>query len=340
MQPLTFDPLIKRIRWGGRRLGTVLGKPIGAATDAAESWELSDYQDDQSLVATGPYAGWTLNRLVRETGADLLGVHADCEQFPLLIKFLDANDRLSVQVHPNDEQARLFAPRANGKTESWVILDAEPDSRLYVGLKPDVDRSILERSLAAGTVEKCLHTYTVSAGDCILVPAGTVHAVGEGILLAEIQQSSDLTFRLYDWGRLGPDGELRELHITQALECTDFERGPVGPVVPRLISTGPHRLEELVRTRYFVIRRHTARESFSVAPENRFRAILTLRGCAETRAGEEASSLEPGQTLLVPASSPPLEVCPDDEIVLLETFLPDVDTNHESEMPGERRAGE
>ena len=130
MQPLTFSPILKRIRWGGRRLGTLLGKPLGPETDYAESWEIVDHGDDQSTVAAGPFAGWTLKKLVKERGTELFGRHAGRRQFPLLVKFLDANDRLSLQVHPNDVQAKQFDPSENGKTEAWVIVHADPGSRL------------------------------------------------------------------------------------------------------------------------------------------------------------------------------------------------------------------
>ncbi|MCH7686527.1 MAG: cytosine permease [Planctomycetes bacterium] len=255
MQLIEFKPILKRIRWGGRRLGTIMGKPIGNADDYAESWDIADHGQDQSVVLNGSYQGETLNELVCSKNVEMLGIHAGREQFPLLVKFLDAHDRLSVQVHPNDEQAREFNPRENGKTEAWVILEAGPQSVIYAGLKPEVTQAKLEANLKAGTVESCLHCFQVSAGDCVFIPAGTVHAIGEGILLTEIQQSSDLTFRLFDWGRLGSDGIPREVHIEESLQCIDFDRGAVDPVVPHIVSTSGSDVEELVRCDYFVIRR-------------------------------------------------------------------------------------
>jgi len=203
--PLKFTPILKRIRWGGRRLGDVLNKPIAAFSDYAESWEICDHGADQSVVENGPWRGKTLQQLVREHADELLGKHRNLSQFPLLLKFLDAHDRLSLQVHPNDAQARRFVPGECGKTEAWVILAADPGSCIYAGLKAGVDERALREALAQGTVEQRLHRLTVVAGDCLYIPAGTVHAIGEGILLAEVQQSSDLTFRLFDWNRVGPD---------------------------------------------------------------------------------------------------------------------------------------
>ena len=328
MGPLEFHPIIKRIRWGGTRLGTVLGKPIGDATNCAESWEVSDHGADQSVVVHGPEAGWNLSRLVSERGRALLGRHDGPTQFPLLIKYLDAHDRLSVQVHPNDVLAQRFDPGENGKTEAWVIIDAQPDSQLYVGLKTGVDRATLERRLAEGRVEECLHSFVVSPGDCVFIPAGTVHAIGEGILLAEVQQSSDLTFRLFDWGRTGTDGKPRELHIEQALDCIDFNRGPVDPVVPRAIPNDEtaaevgHRLEELVRSDYFIIRRHTGSTPFVIPRNDRFRAFMMLDGCTQLECEAERRQVKLGQTFLLPADAPETQLTPDDQIVLLETYLP------------------
>jgi mannose-6-phosphate isomerase len=324
MHVMQFQPILKRIRWGGLRLGTVLNKPLGDGSDYAESWEIVDHGQDQSIVAGGPLDGWTLSRLVEEHAAELLGVHASLSQFPLLVKFLDAQDTLSVQVHPNDQQARRFDPQENGKSEAWVILEAEPGSRLYVGLKEGVDRAQLAAHIAAGTLPKCLHSFPVQPGDCVFVPAGTVHAIGAGILLAEIQQSSDLTFRLYDWGRLGSDGRPRELHIEEALECIDFNRGPVDPVMPRVIADEPHRIEALVRSQHFSIDRHTTTEPFAVTPENRFRILLLLDGRAKLVCDHKPHALQRGQTLLVPAAAPDSRIVPehDEPITLLEAYLP------------------
>ncbi len=231
MQPLRFQPILKRIRWGGRKLGTALGKPLGPETDYAESWEVVDHGEDQSLVVGGgAFDGWPLSRLMHEHNAPLMGRHAGTSQFPLLVKFLDAQENLSVQVHPDDELARQFDPAENGKTEAWVIIDAAPDSRLYVGLRSGVSANELTTGLASGSIEPLLHQVLVKPGDCVFVPAGTVHAIGAGVLLAEIQQSSDLTFRVDDWNRLGTDGKPRELHIDQAMKCIDFKSGPVDPV--------------------------------------------------------------------------------------------------------------
>jgi len=322
MHVVEFQPLLKRIRWGGDRLGRVLGKRIGDEGDYAESWEVVDHGFDQSVVTGGEFEGWTLRRLVEQQASALFGSRQKFDQFPLLIKFLDATDRLSVQVHPNDEQAKRFDASENGKTEAWVIIDAEPKSQLYAGLKSGVDREDLSRHLRDGTVEVCLHSFEVHPGDCLFIPSGTVHAIGEGILLAEVQQSSDLTFRMYDWGRLGADGQPRELHIESSMQCIDFDRGPVNPVEPREVSTGPHSVEELVHASTFAMFRHTAREPFVITADDRFRVLTILGGRATWSNGPVRGRCEIGQTLLLPASAPRIEFEPDGELIVLESFVP------------------
>jgi mannose-6-phosphate isomerase len=326
MQPLVFEPILKRIRWGGQRLGSVLKKPIGKQADYAESWEIADHGDDQSIVSLGDFRNWTLRQLVEKKTRELFGAERICKQFPLLIKFLDAHDRLSLQVHPNDELAVKYDPQENGKTEAWVIIEAEPRSRLYAGLKEGVGRDELDSALQAGTAEDLLHSFTVTAGDCVFIPAGTVHAIGEGILLAEIQQMSDITFRLFDWGRLGSDGEPRELHIEDGLAATDFTRGPVSRVLPQTITERDgHTLEELVRGEYFVIHRHTLQNQASTtfASDNRFHVLMVVEGGVTLHCAGETMTLERGRTALIPAECDgEVRLEAHDGAVVVDSFLP------------------
>ena len=320
MRPLKFTPLLKRIRWGGRRLGELLGKPIGAGADYAESWEVCDHGADQSLVAAGNYHDWPLRRLVRERAAKLLGRHAGTVQFPLLIKFLDAHDRLSVQVHPNDEQAREFVAGERGKTEAWVILSADTGRCVFAGLQPGLSLPALRQALAQGTVEQCLNRVEVSAGDFLFIPAGTVHAIGEGIVLAEVQQSSDLTYRLFDWNRLGTDGKPRELHVEQSLACIDFSRGPVNKLTPAAVPVTGQLLEELVSCPYFTIRRHTLSQSLTISSDDRCHILMGLSGVADVGTRGDSQSLRTGETMLIPACALPVEVRPRPSAVVLEVF--------------------
>lgn len=321
MGPLEFEPILKSIRWGGTRLGTVLGKPIGDRTDVAESWEVADQRDGQSVVASGPHQGRTLEDLIAKSPQAILGAGARPRQFPLLIKFLDAHDRLSVQVHPNDEQAKAYGADQNGKTEAWVILDAAPGSRLFAGLKEHVDRARFEQALQDGTVAECLHALSVQAGDAVFIPAGTVHAIGEGVLLAEVQQQSNLTFRIDDWGRLGSDGQPRQLHIEDALRCIDFSRGPVAVARPRLVRDSP-KLEELVTCEYFTIRRHTVAEQTTIDTRGQFRVLMTLAGEGTASAGGSSSRLQLGKTVLLPADCAACEIRATHPLTILEASGP------------------
>jgi mannose-6-phosphate isomerase len=323
LPPLKFAPILRQLIWGGRKLGDVLHKPIGAASDYAESWELSDYRDVVSVVSEGPLAGTTLRQLVRQRPGDLLGpALAHRDQFPLLVKFIDALEVLSVQVHPDDEKASRLAGD-NGKTEAWVIVDAEPGSLIYSGLKPGVTRRELEQSIASGEVEPLLHRFEPRPGDCILIEAGTVHAIGAGVLLAEIQQMSDATFRVFDWGRRGADGRPRELHIDQALESTDFERGPVNPLIPVRETVGDGIVvERLAHCRYFSLHRWQLTRSAALGSFERFTILLGLKGAATVRCGETEARLGFGETILLPSSAGPCEVIPDGAAVVLTCVVP------------------
>ncbi len=218
--PLSFQPVFKDYIWGGRNLETRLGRELPPGT-VAESWEIAAHTNGQSTVANGPLAGCTLADLQQRWGERLLGSSADSESFPLLIKLLDANRWLSVQVHPDDAYARKHAGEL-GKTELWIILHAEPGAEIIYGLKAGVDRQSLAQAAEAGAVDSVLHRLPVHTGDAVYVPAGTVHALGPGVIVAEIQQNSDTTYRLYDWGRAGADGQSRPLHVQQALDVIDW----------------------------------------------------------------------------------------------------------------------
>jgi mannose-6-phosphate isomerase len=323
LYPLRFRPILKRLIWGGRRLGTVLHKPLGEGDDYAESWEVADHREDVSRVDEGPLAGMSLRDLVRRRGREVLGsALGDRAQFPLLVKFLDANQVLSVQVHPDDALARKLADD-NGKTEAWVIVHAEPGGLIYAGLRPGVSKEEFARALEAGEVEPLLHRFQARPGDCILIPAGTVHAIGAGVLLAEIQQMSDVTFRVFDWGRVGPDGQPRALHIPQALEAIDFERGPVGPIRPEAEPAEGGVREALARCPYFALERLLLRGPTTIGQADRFTLALGLKGTAEIRHEGTDYPLEFGQTRLLPAAIGACEVRPrDGEATILTCVVP------------------
>jgi mannose-6-phosphate isomerase len=320
--PLAFRPLLKRALWGGRRLGDVLGKPLGPEPDYAESWEVVDHGTDQSIVAAGPHQGRTLAELLASHGRDLLGRHHPQPRFPLLFKFLDCRDKLSVQVHPNDEQAARLSPPDLGKTEAWVVLAAEPGSLIYAGLKRGFDRAAFERELHRGTADLCLHRFEPKPGDCLFLPAGAVHAPGAGVLMAEIQQSSDVTFRLFDWNRVGTDGRPRALHIEQGLDAINYAFGPANPQTPQ--PTGDPRVARLVECEKFVLERITlVGGSLPLPGDGACRILAAIDGAVrlEGFAGP-ALPLVKGTTALLPAACTGCTIVADGAATVLSAHLP------------------
>lgn len=222
MQLLKFSPLYKERVWGGRDLETKMGRQLPAGKRIGESWELVDREDEQSVVENGPLAGKTLRELLEKDADAVLGPGSDGEKpFPILVKWLDCRERLSLQVHPPAD----IAPELGGqpKTENWYIADCAQDASLIVGLKRGVTREQFTRALENNEAEDCVHRFPVRAGDSILVESGRMHAIDGGNLILEIQQNSDTTYRVYDWGRVGLDGKPRELHIEESLKSIDFE---------------------------------------------------------------------------------------------------------------------
>ncbi len=318
--PLRFKPILREYLWGGRRLGSELGKPIGAGDHGAESWEIVDHGADQSVVATGPWAGKTLHDMVTEHGKELFGRHDPLRQFPLLFKFLDACQVLSVQVHPNDAQGARLDPPDLGKTEAWVVLAADPGATIYAGLNEGVDRDELARAVEAGACERCLHSITPRVGDCILIEAGTVHALGGGLLIAEIQQASDTTFRLFDWNRVDKNGRPRPLHIRQALDITNYERGPVDPRPPQ--PTERPGVERLIACDKFILDRWRPDRAAKLVTNDGFHILTAIEGEVIVATDETSDTLRRGDTLLIPACCKQVQIQPQERPVFLDMYLP------------------
>ena len=320
LAPLRFKPVLRRYLWGGRRLGTMLGKPIGPESDYAESWEVVDHGADQSVVAGGPLDGTRLCDLVAEANRELFGQHAPQAKFPLLLKFLDAQQKLSLQVHPDDTRARRLTPPDLGKTEAWVVLSAEPASFLYAGLKRGFDRAALQREVARGTSHLCVAEIKPHAGDCYFIPAGVVHGLGPGLMIAEIQQSSDTTYRLYDWNRVGVDGQPRTLHIEQALDAIDYTYGPVAAQTPR--PTDRANVERLVECEQFVLDRWRLDAPDQLGGDDRFHIVAVLAGSLQVSQYPTGQPLKLGEVMLVPAAIGAVDLLPQPGTVILDIYLP------------------
>ncbi|MBN2581314.1 MAG: class I mannose-6-phosphate isomerase [Pirellulales bacterium] len=306
MDPLIFKPYLRPMPWGGRRLESLLGKNLPDAEKYGESWELSGHPHHVSVVAEEPLRGTPLTELWRQSGESLLGRPVpEGTPFPLLFKFLDCHDVFSVQVHPGDEQAKRLRDESLGKTEAWVVLDALPDARIYAGLKPAVTRSDLERALDTETAAECLHSFTPRPGDCVFLPAGVVHAA-RGVLLAEVQQSSDITFRLFDWNRRDAQGRTRPLHRAEALASVDWSRGPVHPVLPRDWENAStiSRSQRLVHCNYFQLDRHRLAGKLANPYPDCMSIWMILDGDVELRqsSGGYRRRFRRGETVLIPAA--------------------------------------
>jgi mannose-6-phosphate isomerase len=259
LYPLTFLPVFKPYAWGGRKLGSVVGRAIPEGI-VAESWEVSAHRKGPTPVASGALAGRLLDDLQREYGEALVGSRnrAALERgtFPLLIKLLDANEWLSVQVHPGDDHARRHENDL-GKTEMWVVLQADPGAEIILGLSGETTREELRQAILESRLEPQLHRLKAHAGDVFFVPAGTVHALGPGLLLTEIQQSSDTTYRIHDWGRDPDLDPPRPLHIEQSLQVLDYGAVRPGPVRPEVRTGSGFRVETLASCPYFETERVT-----------------------------------------------------------------------------------
>jgi mannose-6-phosphate isomerase len=324
LPPLRFTPIFKTALWGGDRL-TALLKARPSADPVGEAWVLSDCADQPSVVADGPLAGTSLRDLMLRMPDRLLGrATAPHGRFPVLIKFLHARQPLSVQVHPADAQARrLEGPTAVGKTEAWVILEADPDARVYAGLPPAATADTLRRAIVREAVEDILYAHAPQPGDCYFLPAGTVHSIGGGLVLFEVQQTSDLTYRLYDWGRTDPKtGQVRELHLEKGLACVDFKQGPCRPARPTVEVRGRPRLLPLAECAYFTLGRWEASRSFGTGAVGECRVLAGVDGKAVIRHRGREYPIGLGDVWLLPAETGPVEVVPAGPVALLECGIP------------------
>lgn len=297
LYPILLKPALHTRVWGGRRLETVMGKALPTDEPYGESWEMHD----TAVVANGGYAGQTVAETLTIMGEALVGAGNPVNQgMPLLAKILDASDWLSVQVHPNDAQASALEGEPRGKTEAWIVLDAEPGARIVIGVAPGTTREAMADAIHDNNLEALLVYQEVVAGDVLNVAANTVHALGPGLLIYEIQQSSDITYRLYDWGRVGLDGKPRPLHVEKGVQVAETR------FLPAISHPDPDAdFVELVRGEYFVteqIRLHEEPAAFDSG--GRFQIITCIEGDGVVRAGGGSVVFGTGQTLLIPAACP------------------------------------
>jgi mannose-6-phosphate isomerase len=304
LYPFTFQPIYKERIWGGRRLEALYGRALPSSAPIGESWEISDRPGDESVVANGPLAGRSLRWLMTHHRDALLGSAAPAAdgRFPLLCKILDAREKLSLQVHPPAHKASALG--GEPKTEMWYIAEADAAADLFVGLRHGVTRDRFEATVQTGEVAECFHRIPVRAGDAMFLPSGRVHAIGAGLVIFEIQQNSDTTYRVFDWNRRGLDGKPRELHLEQSLASIDFD-----DFEPSLVSAGwtshdAFRTRSLIRHDLFtVVEVQSAGASFRFDFERpELRIMAMIGGHAELRGGGVTVPLEPGQFALMPAA--------------------------------------
>ena len=308
--PVKLSPVFKDYLWGGTRLKTEFSKQSDM-TPLAESWELSAHKDGQSTVAEGEYAGLTLTAYLDTVGREVLGTNCEkYDYFPLLIKLIDAKGDLSVQVHPSDEYA-LEHEGEYGKTEMWYILDCDEGAALYYGFKEDTTREAYEAAIREGRLTDILNRVPVKRGDVFFIPAGTVHAIGAGILICEIQQNSNTTYRVYDYNRRDKNGNLRPLHVEKALAVSDLKKSPALPEIPDEADV------LLAECGYFEVRRlRFAGEGTVTATAGSFTALTVTEGEGTLSDGESVLSFRKGDTLFIPAQETSFAVTGACEMIL------------------------
>ncbi len=304
LYPLTFHPIYKEKIWGGRKLQDLLGRQLPDGL-IGESWDVAAHNNGTSVVDAGPLAGRTLDQLVRDYGEDL--VHE--ESFPLLLKLIDAGQDLSVQVHPDDAYVKNYTNELWGKTEMWYIVQSDPGAWIIWGLRPGVTKKDFARAIRLGgnNILHCLNKVPVKPGEVYPISAGLVHALGAGVVVVEIQQNSDTTFRVYDWDRLDDAGQSRELHVEQALEAIDFSADVLDPAY-QLSRCGEHFQMDVLKKP----------QGYSLDRQNGFQILTSLGACAEVQWAGGTTSLVSGQSCLIPAS---LDSCAlsSEGVVLLNT---------------------
>jgi len=320
LYPLKFLPIFKEKIWGGKKLGKIYN--LKNAENIGESWVLSGYAGDESVVLNGKLQGQTLRQLIDTYRYELLGksiYEKFGQNFPLLFKLIDANDNLSIQVHPDDKTA-WARHRSFGKTEMWYIIDAEEDSELILGFADDITPEKYSSALADGTLENVLQRVKVSAGDVFFIPAGLVHAIGKGILLAEIQQSSDITYRVYDYNRKDAAGRERELHKEQAIDVINYKKSQNNKIE---YQNKRNEFVSLINCDYFStsFMEFSNKQFLDYTEIENFAVLLCTEGKFELQTSESQIFVEKGEAILLPATTKVIKLIPSQVSKILEVLV-------------------
>lgn len=322
LYPLKFDPIYQYRLWGGRRLAQLLHKPLPNEGPVGEAWLLSDRKDHASQVLNGPLAGQTLTELLRQYPKEIMGsLEGQFDRFPLLLKFLDCNEVLSVQVHPSDGQTAYIPPGDTGKTEAWVVLEASADGRIYAGLKEGTTEESLEAAIAGHTVSEMLHSFVPKVGDGLLIQSGTVHTLG-GAVVFEVQENSDVTFRLYDWDRIDPKtGKPRELQVQNALACIDYNQVALAPIHP-LQDKEDNDRDLYFDDEHFKVWRMESSNPIDIGTAHAPTVLVCIGGEGMLSYAGTEYQLSKGEVMLLPAAIGGLQLLPQPHISLLYIAIP------------------
>lgn len=322
LYPLKFKPIYKDYIWGGRNLEK-LNKNLPDG-NTAESWEVSCHKDGMSIVENGELAGKTIQEVIKYYGEEILGTSVKekfGDKFPLLIKLIDANKDLSVQVHPNDEYAKVYENGENGKNEIWYIISCKPGAKIVYGLKENITKEGFLNSIKQNKIKDCLNYREVSPGDFIYIPAGTIHAIGEGIVIAEIQQTSNLTYRVYDYDRVDNDGNKRELHIDKAMEVINFNSMKNGQQEQSKISIGKSSTKQSkITSEYFNVDLYDIRyEVNETSDKNTFYIYVVMEGKGKIKYDDKSMDIALGDSILIPTGLGKYSI--EGEVKLLKTYV-------------------
>ncbi len=322
LYPLKFGPIYQYRLWGGRKLGHLLSKPLPNDEAIGEAWILSDRKDHASKVTDGALKGYTITQLMKDYPNELMGKLANSfEHFPLLLKFLDCKEVLSVQVHPSDDQKAYLPQGDTGKTEAWVVLETDKDSRIYAGLTKNTTEQNLQEAVQNHSIADRLHSFVPKPGDAVFIHSGTVHTLS-GTVVFEVQENSDVTFRLYDWDRTDPKtSKPRDLQVDEALACIDFEQVDIGPVEP---VTDAHRknIEKLFDNEHFVLWRIKDELPFKVGFKNEPTILVCIEGTGKLVHNANDYEINKGDVMLLPAAVGECDLQPTHKINLLQIAIP------------------